>query len=101
MVEYHAGYIWVDTDLNKHEVLIDADPVFIASEMTFCSFFTLELTVRFMAFQRKCNALKDSWFAFDLALVFLMVLETWTAPTRLKRYLLHLGYIFSRLLHEP
>merc|ERR1719329_769548 len=30
-----------------------------------------------MAFEKKRNGLKDSWFVFDSILVFMMVMETW------------------------
>lgn len=49
-------------------------------EQTFCAFFTFEWAVRFMAFKQKISALRDNWFKFDSALVFMMVAETWMMP---------------------
>ena len=33
----------------------------------FCSYYALEWFIRFMAFERKCNCLRDGWFVFDSA----------------------------------
>jgi len=49
-------------------------------EYTFCAFFTFEWLVRFMAFKQKMSAMRDNWFKFDSALVFMMVAETWMIP---------------------
>jgi len=43
----------------------------------FCTIFFFEMSVRFMAFRIKFDALLDYWFIFDTALVALMVWETW------------------------
>lgn len=51
-----------------------------AGENTFCSFFTFEWLVRFMAFKQKVSAIRDNWFKFDSVLVFMMVAETWLIP---------------------
>eukprot|EP00929_Paragymnodinium_shiwhaense_P026123 TRINITY_DN15596_c0_g1_i5.p1 TRINITY_DN15596_c0_g1~~TRINITY_DN15596_c0_g1_i5.p1 ORF type:complete len:646 (-),score=163.85 TRINITY_DN15596_c0_g1_i5:341-2278(-) len=51
-----------------------------AGEHFFCTFFTLELAIRFGAFRTKCDSLKDNWFKFDSLLVSFMVLETWILP---------------------
>jgi hypothetical protein len=73
----NAIWIAVDTDMNNEEVLYNAHPVFIIAENFFCTYFTLELFIRFMAFRRKRFAMRDFWFIFDGMLVFLMVIETW------------------------
>lgn len=74
-----ANALWlaIDTDHNHEEVLLDAHPVFFVGEQFFCTYFVFELLVRFMAFEKKGNALKDVWFVFDAALAILMVLESW------------------------
>lgn len=46
-------------------------------EHFFCVFFSLELLIRFCAFQSKRDCSKDAWFVFDSCLVFVMVLDTW------------------------
>lgn len=70
-------WIWIDTDYNNEDSLAHAGAGFIIVEQAFCFFFTAELLVRWFAFRRKRNALRDHWFLFDFCLVILMVSETW------------------------
>jgi hypothetical protein len=77
VIAWNAVWIAVDTDWNKAPTFLRSDVLFQAMEHFFCSYFTLELAIRFMAFQGKMNVLKDAWFMFDSLLVVLMVLETW------------------------
>jgi len=74
-----ANALWIayDTDNNNAEVLTEADTQFQIAEHFFCTYFTFEWMVRFMSFKRKKNGLRDAWFVFDSALVFMMVAETW------------------------
>eukprot|EP00927_Polykrikos_kofoidii_P075892 TRINITY_DN7241_c0_g1_i5.p1 TRINITY_DN7241_c0_g1~~TRINITY_DN7241_c0_g1_i5.p1 ORF type:complete len:541 (+),score=69.31 TRINITY_DN7241_c0_g1_i5:86-1708(+) len=76
----NTAWIAIDTDCNTAESLTDADPIFQIAAHLFCSLFTFELFVRFMSFERKCNALRDGWFLFDGFLVVTMVWETWVVP---------------------
>ena len=46
-------------------------------EHAMCSYFTVEIIIRTIAFQSKLMALTDTWFVFDLCLVSMMVIETW------------------------
>lgn len=73
----NAIWIGIDMSLNDAEVLAYADPPFIIVENLFCCFFFFEIVVRFVAFTRASMAFGDRWFVFDLALVVLMVAETW------------------------
>ncbi|CAE7681202.1 scn4aa [Symbiodinium sp. CCMP2592] len=77
IIVIYALYMSFDTDLNGADLITETAPFFIVSEQLFCFYFSLELFIRFMAFERKCNCFKDAWFAFDFALVFMMVAETW------------------------
>eukprot|EP00928_Gymnodinium_smaydae_P087036 TRINITY_DN71395_c0_g1_i1.p1 TRINITY_DN71395_c0_g1~~TRINITY_DN71395_c0_g1_i1.p1 ORF type:complete len:618 (+),score=93.08 TRINITY_DN71395_c0_g1_i1:100-1953(+) len=77
VISVNAIWISIDTDNNAAEVLLDAEPVFFYAENFFCVYFFFEWFVRFMAFKRKRNGLRDAWFVFDSALVFMMVFETW------------------------
>jgi len=77
VISFNALWISIDTDLNTAEVLYQADPLFIVAENLFCLFFTLELTVRFGAFEAKTKCLRDGWFMFDLGMVLMMIFETW------------------------
>lgn len=76
----NAVYLGIDSDHNKSELLLEAPIGFIMCEYLFCFFFTFEWVVRFAAFERKLNCLKDAWFKFDSFLVFLMVMETCILP---------------------
>eukprot|EP00930_Biecheleria_cincta_P018311 TRINITY_DN14307_c0_g2_i1.p1 TRINITY_DN14307_c0_g2~~TRINITY_DN14307_c0_g2_i1.p1 ORF type:complete len:833 (+),score=182.31 TRINITY_DN14307_c0_g2_i1:224-2500(+) len=76
-VALNALWLAVDTDLNDSDLLIDAHPVFQIVENIFCTFFFVELIIRFCAFEVKSNCVKDKWFVFDFAQVFLMLMDTW------------------------
>jgi len=43
----------------------------------FCTFFTIEILIRFGAFKVKRHCLTDKWFVFDFILAMLMIIETW------------------------
>jgi len=77
VIALNALWIAIDTDLNGAAMLLDAHPVFQFAEHFFCAYFTFEWTMRFGAFQRKRNGLRDAWFVFDSFMVFMMVGETW------------------------
>jgi hypothetical protein len=76
-VVINALWISIDTEFNEAALLIDADPLFFIAENAFCIFFMWEIFVRFLAFAKKRNCLKDGWFMFDACLVTMMILETW------------------------
>jgi voltage-gated sodium channel len=77
VISFNAVYIGVDADWNDAESLYSAHIFFILCENFFCVYFTFEWIVRFLAFKRKSDGLRDGWFKFDSALVLLMVVETW------------------------
>jgi len=77
IIALNAFWLAIDTDYNKAAILCEADPIFQIVENFFCFAFTIELTVRFLAFENKCHAFSDGWFVFDATLVGLMVWETW------------------------
>ncbi|CAJ1376440.1 unnamed protein product [Effrenium voratum] len=69
IIGIYAMWMAVDTDLNRAEVILQADAVFFVAEQIFCLYFFVELAKR--------NCLRDAWFVFDFLLVITMVLETW------------------------
>eukprot|EP00929_Paragymnodinium_shiwhaense_P110757 TRINITY_DN7799_c0_g6_i1.p1 TRINITY_DN7799_c0_g6~~TRINITY_DN7799_c0_g6_i1.p1 ORF type:complete len:525 (-),score=114.43 TRINITY_DN7799_c0_g6_i1:209-1783(-) len=78
VIALNAVYIAVDTDYNKSSgSLLDAAAGFQIMEHLFCIYFSFEWYVRFMAFKRKLDCVKDAWFVFDSTLVLMMVAETW------------------------
>eukprot|EP00928_Gymnodinium_smaydae_P080690 TRINITY_DN6433_c0_g1_i1.p1 TRINITY_DN6433_c0_g1~~TRINITY_DN6433_c0_g1_i1.p1 ORF type:complete len:630 (-),score=84.67 TRINITY_DN6433_c0_g1_i1:303-2192(-) len=104
VIAVNALYMGVDANSNDAETLLESHWPWQVCENVFCVFFTGELLVRFLAFERRCNCLRDGWFKFDTFLVFCMVVETWvmtlvilstgvntksvpTAPLRLLRML--------------
>lgn len=77
VITFNALWISIDTDLNGAETLLNAHWVFVIAENFFCAFFFFEWLVRFLAFKKKRNGLRDGWFVFDSILVAFMVVETW------------------------
>ncbi|CAK9097157.1 unnamed protein product [Durusdinium trenchii] len=80
VILFNAAWIGIDIELNKADMLFNADPVFIIMENLFCVFFLAELVIRFGMFKKTVYIFKDIWFMADLILVSLMVLETWLVP---------------------
>jgi len=79
LVVIAANAVWmgIDADNNTWDTLLESPKGFIIVENFFCVYFLVELFIRFMAFKRKLDTLKDSWFVFDSALVVFMIVETW------------------------
>jgi hypothetical protein len=77
VIFFNALWISVDTDLNNADLLADAEWYFQVAEHSFCTYFTFEWIVRFWAFKRKRDGLRDSWFVFDTFLFVFMAFETW------------------------
>ncbi|CAJ1343548.1 unnamed protein product [Effrenium voratum] len=77
MIAANAVWLGIDVTYNNQILLINSEPVFIIMENVFCTYFFLEIVVRFGAFRKKCNVFRDFWFVFDFALVLAMVVDTW------------------------
>eukprot|EP00927_Polykrikos_kofoidii_P083258 TRINITY_DN8487_c0_g2_i1.p1 TRINITY_DN8487_c0_g2~~TRINITY_DN8487_c0_g2_i1.p1 ORF type:complete len:801 (+),score=117.49 TRINITY_DN8487_c0_g2_i1:225-2627(+) len=77
IIAFNALWIALDTDGNTAEVLVEAHPIFQLAENFFCAYFSMEWLIRYKAFKRKRDGLKDAWFVFDSCMVGLMVAETW------------------------
>jgi len=77
VITVNAIWIGVDLDHNDAAVLTEAHPVFQVAENAFCTFFFFEVCVRFLAFEKKKNCLRDWWLIFDIILVLIMMAETW------------------------
>lgn len=71
---------WYELDASSNALWTRAEFQFAFMDNLFCSAFSLELFIRFLAFEAKRQCLRDNWFRFDLILVFIMVLETWIVP---------------------
>lgn len=73
-------WIAVDTDLNKPGASEDWKITFLWMDNFICTYFFVEISARFFAFVRKCDAFTQGSFNFDLALVLLMCFDTWFMP---------------------
>ncbi|CAJ1388363.1 unnamed protein product, partial [Effrenium voratum] len=80
IIYMNALWIAVDIEFNDADMVLQAHAFFIIVEILFLLYFTSELLIRFMSYDRSRSALTDSWFIFDFLLVLLMVLETWLIP---------------------
>jgi len=110
---------WNHVNLRGPDGTTPLETLGIVMENVFCSYFTVEILIRLLAFKRWTFMFKDAWFIFDFLLVILMVVETWILPViqvfdsslnsdafnqismiRLFR-LLRLGRIFRMLRFHP
>eukprot|EP00435_Cladocopium_sp_Y103_P073371 s126_g43.t1 len=66
VIGFNALWLAHDTNSNNSSSLLDARIDFQIAEIFFCSYYALEWFIRFMAFERKCNCLRDGWFVFDI-----------------------------------
>lgn len=84
VIVLNAIWIGVDTEWNHDNLIKDdkkpLEPYSTVVENLFCTYFTVELTIRFLSYRRKRHCLTDGWFVFDGTLVVCMVLETWIMP---------------------
>jgi voltage-gated sodium channel len=77
VIGLNALWMSIDTDYNHAALLTKADTIFQVAEHSVCGYFTLELLIRFLAFEVKRNCLRDYWFIFDAILVLMTIGETW------------------------
>jgi hypothetical protein len=75
VIVLNALWISIDTDLNKADTIADADLGFVVADALFFSYFTIELFIRFCAFEKKLDCFCDGWFMFDSALVILYAFD--------------------------
>jgi len=78
LVVFNAS--WICIDANRVQRVGNIPGHVTVMENLFCALFTVELLIRFLAFQRRRDCLKDAWFCFDLGLVTMMFIETWLIP---------------------
>lgn len=77
VIVFNAIWIGVDTDLNPADLEIESPLIFQVVDNFFCFFFSFEITVRFLAYKHRSDALKDFSFVFDFCLVLTMIWEVW------------------------
>lgn len=71
----NAIWIGIETDENPAATMLDAAPIFVIADILFFGYFFVELVIRFLAFKKKVNCLKDGWFVFDSCLVTLYLFD--------------------------
>jgi len=74
----NALWISIDTDGNTADTMLTADWQYVVMDSLFFIYFVIEVVVRFCAFKRKIDCLKDNWFKFDLTLVLLYGFDPFT-----------------------
>eukprot|EP00929_Paragymnodinium_shiwhaense_P066967 TRINITY_DN33660_c0_g1_i1.p1 TRINITY_DN33660_c0_g1~~TRINITY_DN33660_c0_g1_i1.p1 ORF type:complete len:849 (+),score=188.36 TRINITY_DN33660_c0_g1_i1:200-2746(+) len=77
IIGINSVWIAIEMDGNTAERLVDAEMRWIVGENFFCTYFTLELMIRYCAFKETRLACRNFWFVFDSMLVIFMVMETW------------------------
>jgi hypothetical protein len=77
LIAMNAVWLAYDADENNADIICDAEIQFQIVDNFFCFYFTLEITIRFLAFKEKRNCFKDFWFCFDSFLVAEAIFEVW------------------------
>jgi hypothetical protein len=75
IIVVNALWISIDTDGNTADTILTAKPVYVAADIMFFTYFSVELIVRFLAFKKKCSCTRDGWFVFDSTLVTLYAFD--------------------------
>jgi hypothetical protein len=75
VISANAIWIAIDTDYNNAPSLLTAGPSFVVGDIIFFTYFSVELFIRFSAFRKKLDCMKDAWFVFDSFLVALYALD--------------------------
>eukprot|EP00930_Biecheleria_cincta_P035347 TRINITY_DN24310_c0_g1_i1.p1 TRINITY_DN24310_c0_g1~~TRINITY_DN24310_c0_g1_i1.p1 ORF type:complete len:609 (+),score=107.82 TRINITY_DN24310_c0_g1_i1:47-1828(+) len=77
VIALNAVWIGIEADNNKEDNLYKSHLVYIVVENIFAFFFSIEISMRFLAFKHKRDCLRDFWFVFDGGLVALMAADAW------------------------
>jgi len=95
-----ASSFWmsVDLDMNQSLLLHEAGIGFQIIAHVIAFFFTLELAIRLLAFQRIRDVVKDFWCVFDFLLVAFIILETWVLWVMIKAFDMQLSDNNIRML---
>eukprot|EP00746_Dinoflagellata_sp_MGD_P150004 gnl/MRDRNA2_/MRDRNA2_81963_c0_seq3.p1 gnl/MRDRNA2_/MRDRNA2_81963_c0~~gnl/MRDRNA2_/MRDRNA2_81963_c0_seq3.p1 ORF type:complete len:696 (-),score=93.33 gnl/MRDRNA2_/MRDRNA2_81963_c0_seq3:475-2562(-) len=80
VITVNAVWMGVDVDLNQAKSFAESEIQFQVADIFFSIFFMVEIVIRFLAFEKKFNAMKDAWFKVDSFLIFLQVMDLWVLP---------------------
>lgn len=75
VIVVNALWISIDTDGNTAPTLLDAKTMYVFMDSAFFTYFSLEVIIRYLAFEKKKNCFKDGWFKFDSILVTLYAFD--------------------------
>ena len=64
----NALYFAIDANFNTASSIETAELGFVLTDLAFCVYFTWELWIRFMAFEKTSVALRNAWWIFDFLL---------------------------------
>lgn len=77
MIIFYAVWMGIDADLNTELLITDAQAVCQTADQLFCVYFVVEFCIRYFAFEKCWDRLRDPWFVLDSFLVPLTVFDTW------------------------
>jgi len=77
MILLNVWWIALDTDFNDAPIQSEVWWPFHVIENVFLVFFCVEIFLRLLTYETTALALRDPWFAFDLALVLMMIWGAW------------------------
>lgn len=77
VIAVNAIWIGVDLEDNNADIWINAEFMYQFADNFFCTYFTMEVVLRFFALRCKLKFWRNKVYLFDLFLVGLMVSETW------------------------
>lgn len=80
VISVNAVWLGIDAESNPAETVAKSEIQFQIAEHLFTAYFTAEILIRFLAFERKMDAVRDRWFKFDGMLCVPMIFETWMLP---------------------
>ena len=63
----NAIWISIDIEFNKADIISEADAGFVLVENLFCTYFTLELLIRYCLYKKTSSAFKDGPFHYEAA----------------------------------
>lgn len=73
-IRYDGSSVWLE-DVKQGKLPLEPGSTIV--ENVFCTYFSVELLIRFLAFKHTSYICQDRWFMFDSVLVAFMVIETW------------------------
>jgi len=77
VIGINALYIGYSQDQNDAKTMSSSSIGFQIADNLFCTYFFVEIVIRYFAFATHYHLIRDFWFVFDSALAIIMACETW------------------------